>query len=186
MARNNDREEDWAAVERIKDSLRRRDIEEAGESFGQIMNKYRNPMVAFCTVQLWSYGDIVDIQGVVQDVFVKFYEFIPNFNGRASTRTILIKFSRELCIDIRRTVERRNRLNLEKIFPSHRSVLTRDQEDLIVAIVQLPENQIELLSLHYFANLRIEEIAELYSVHRRTITRRINRAIERLKEIMGL
>jgi RNA polymerase sigma-70 factor (ECF subfamily) len=62
---------------------------------------------------------------------------------------------------------------------------TEQEQKLLAAIEQLPENQKQVLVLRYYASMKFIEIADLLGCPLNTALGRMHKAILKLKELMG-
>jgi RNA polymerase sigma-70 factor (ECF subfamily) len=65
------------------------------------------------------------------------------------------------------------------------AMIKRNEEELLsVCVLALPLKYREVISLHYYEELQIEEISKILKMNRNTIKTRLNRARGKLKTMM--
>ncbi|MFN3691028.1 MAG: sigma-70 family RNA polymerase sigma factor, partial [Fimbriimonadales bacterium] len=64
-------------------------------AFEQIMNLYADRLYNYI---LRMVGDSADAEDLLQEVFLRAYQGLPNFDGRASLSTWLYRIATNLCI----------------------------------------------------------------------------------------
>ncbi|MCL6531802.1 MAG: sigma-70 family RNA polymerase sigma factor [Armatimonadetes bacterium] len=73
-------------------------------AFAQIVNLYADKLYNYIVRML---GNPHDAEDVLQEVFLRAYQGLPSFDGRASLSTWLFRIAHNLCIDHYRKQERR-------------------------------------------------------------------------------
>lgn len=101
------------ADELLLAQCRRRDF----EAFGKLVDAYQTRVLGFVSRMVHSQEEAEDI---TQEVFVRAYQSMDRFDGRAAIRTWLFKIAHNLCIDAAR---RRTRSALDH------AVVSQEAED---------------------------------------------------------
>lgn len=132
-------------------------------------------------------------EDLTQEIFIKCYEKLDQFNQQASIKTWVYKIASNHCKDyVRSWYYRKIRLN-EKVMnyiPSHskqveEEVISKHQEDsLSHAVMALPIKYREVVFLHYYEELSVAEISNVTTVNANTIKTRLKRAKELLRDKM--
>lgn len=155
-------------------------------AFAQLMNMH------YRTVEKFAYQcgvRIDDIPDVTQEVFIKLYRFLPQFNQQRFT-TWLYKITLNTARDYYRKVGRESakeaRMKNETDTISHQSaekqvLLFEEDQALHTAILQLDEKYRIPLILFYFQDLTYQQIADVLNVTLAAVKTRIFRAKDVLK-----
>lgn len=123
-----------------------------------------------------------DAEDIMQDVFIKFFENMDNFRAEADIKTYLYKMTVNKSIDyIRKQAGRREKLS--KIFEKNtkseaQSLILFDLLDKLTLNEKLP------LILSEIGGFSYKEIAEILNIKTGTVKSRINRSINKLKNIL--
>jgi RNA polymerase sigma-70 factor, ECF subfamily len=176
--------------------LARRSREGDVGAFDQIVERYEDRIYSFVRRMV---RDPRDAEDASQDVFVKAYEGIRQFDGRASLGTWLFRIASNVCIDLsRRKARRIDPLPLERNGDSEEAIEVPDErydpERIVIegemqgviehAVVRLSEKLRTVLLLHDMENLSYEEIAEVVKVPLGTVKSRLYLAREQLREAL--
>ncbi|MGG0669356.1 RNA polymerase sigma factor [Sporosarcina koreensis] len=161
------------------------------EAFAQLMNMH------YRTVEKFAYQCGVrldDIPDVTQEVFIKLYRFLPQFNQQRFT-TWLYKITLNSARDYYRK-EGRETAKEERMKKSgnesaqqsaeHQVLLFEEDRELHEAIVRLDEKYRIPLILFYFQNLTYQQIADVMNITMATVKTRIFRAKDSLKKEMDM
>jgi len=123
-----------------------------------------------------------DAEDIMQDVFIKFFENMDNFRGEANIKTYLYKMTINKSIDyIRKQAGRREKL--VKVFETNiksetQTLVLNDLLDKLTMNEKLP------LILSEIGGFSYKEMAEILNIKIGTVKSRINRSINKLKNIL--
>ncbi|MCG1023506.1 sigma-70 family RNA polymerase sigma factor [Sutcliffiella horikoshii] len=132
-------------------------------------------------------------EDLTQEIFIKCYEKLEQFNHQSSIKTWLYRVASNHCKDYLRSWHYRKLVLNEKLLdfiPSKSKdvegeVIDKSLEtSLTNAVMELPIKYRELVVLHYYEELPLAEISEITTVNVNTIKTRLKRAREILKEHM--
>ncbi len=132
-------------------------------------------------------------EDLTQEIFIKCYEKLEQFNYQASIKTWLYRIASNHCKDYLRSWHYRKLILNEKILdyiPSSSKdvdaevISKNEEESLTNAVMELPIKYREVVVLHYYEELPLAEISKITSVNVNTIKTRLKRAKEILKEHM--
>lgn len=153
-------------------------------AFNQLVLKYRNRVMGIAARMI---GDRAEAEDLAQDVFVKVYHGLKNFQGEALFSTWLYRITANSCLNHRK--RRRNRDKLaqgvddpNQVFSAQSSnphSLLENKElriGLEKAIQALPQEQKMVLILRDIEGLSYEEIAESLDIELGTVRSRLHRA----------
>lgn len=147
---------------------------ERSERMTDLMNHYGTDIKRFCTLQL---RDASQAEDAAQDVFIKAWRALDAFRGDSSEKTWLLRIAVNTCRDYQRTGWFRF---------MDRSVTPEDMEygtafafpddSLSQAIAALPALLRQAVSLRYFEELSIRDMAMVLQVSEATAKRRVRKA----------
>lgn len=150
----------------------------------ELYRKYYGPAVLYCTVLC---GDEQLAQDIASDAFVKAYLSLPN--GIPSFRYWLLRVCRNLWIDHLR--KRKWEVSHEPLqyqadpaTPESTYLRNEQRRCLWKAICELPPLDRELLTLHYFSGLSIQEASALLGKSYEAARQRMVRLRKTLKHRM--
>ncbi len=143
--------------------------------------------------------DPEDAREVLQDTFLKVYTARQTWERKTSFSAWLYRIAINASIDRYRRGDRGKTTSLEDIVETqvHKSVSgessrtpidrLRDQERRRIledAVRRLPDRQREVISLRYFGDMRLEEIAEVLDCPLGTVKSNLHKAVFALKGIL--
>jgi RNA polymerase sigma factor (sigma-70 family) len=126
-------------------------------------------------------------EDVVQDVFIKCYEKMNTFRFESTYKTWLISITINRCKDMLRSWSYKNLLftdylaNKLRDSSTERHIFDDTYEVLSNEILKLPLKLREVIILHYYQELSIEEISNLLRANSNTIKTRLHRGRLKLK-----
>ncbi len=169
------------------------------EAFEQLITDYEKRILNYCFRMM---GNPSDAEDAAQEVFVKVFRFIGNFNGQSSFSTWLYRVASNVCLDLLRKAKRQPQ-NVVSIHqendegeeylmaiedpepnPYERAQLSEAQQVLVDALDQLGDEQKRVIILRDIEGLSYEEIAEITNTAPGTVKSRINRARQNLKKLL--
>ncbi|NMH73501.1 sigma-70 family RNA polymerase sigma factor [Bacillus sp. RO2] len=130
-------------------------------------------------------------EDLTQEIFIKCYEKLEQFNHQSSLKTWLYRIASNHCKDYLRSWHFRKLILNEKLLdyiPSKAKdvevevIAKSEEESLTNAVMGLPVKYREVVVLHYYEELPLAEISKITSVNVNTIKTRLKRAKEILKE----
>ena len=161
------------------------------EAFAQLMHMH------FRTVEKFAYQCGVrldDIPDVTQEVFIKLYRFLPQFNQQRFTTwlyKITLNTARDHYRNSGRETAKEERMRAERNLSHHQStesevLLFEEDRALHEAILRLDEKYKIPLILFYFQELSYQQIADVLNITLATVKTRIFRAKDSLKKEMAI
>lgn len=129
--------------------------------------------------------DEEDIKDAIQNTVIKSLEKIHTLKEEKFFKTWLIRILVNECNDILRRNKRL--LPFEEAVDNLDNHYTDNYEniDLINAINSLPEDSRITLTLFYFDDLSVKEVAEILEISEGTVKSRLSRARMQLKKVLG-
>ncbi len=159
---------------------------DANYAFSELYDRYHGRVNAYCVAVLGK----ADGNDAFQETFVRFYKSAQTLvidNVPAMLTTI----ARNACIDQRRRRKPMVVMNEETLILENAPSLTKnyEQQELMrlveIALEYLEFDVREAFVLRHYQGLSYEEIATLTNVPETTVTKRIWRAKERLKNVLS-
>lgn len=171
-------------------------------AFEQLVEKYERRVYNHC---LRMTNDAEESHDLTQEVFLKVFRNILNYQPNYSFYTWLYRITVNCCIDhIRKKKRNIQGISLSNPFPDENGESGKEQDipdttffpedhlatlqlrsHLRAAIEQLSEKLRMIIILKEIEGFSYEEIAEILSCSRGTVKSRLFRARERLKEILS-
>jgi RNA polymerase sigma-70 factor (ECF subfamily) len=140
---------------------------QAEQAFTELVRRYQEKIYWTCRRMLKSHEDTDD---VVQNVFIKAYHGLMNFNGSSEFYTWLYRIAINETINFLRTQNARRAEPIDEMPQDPTATETapieelerREEKELIAeAIASLPERQKQVFMMRYYDELSYEEIAEI-------------------------
>ena len=129
-------------------------------------------------------------EDIVQDVFLRAYEKRNDFKGNSSYKTYLSRITVNRSYDYLRSWTYKNTILSNKIALVVKSGRSAESEVLLNSerhvlgheVIGLPVKYREVLTLYYYQDFSIDEIAEVLKCPSSTVKTRLRRARTKLKE----
>ena len=165
-------------AEDVQDLLRQRRYDEALE---RLLDGYEQKVFRMAVAMLRDRGRAQD---VTQDVFLKLWRALPSYDGRAALSTWLYTIARNTCLTaVRAEAYRRPPGDIQAFEPRAESIRPENIA-LRSAIERLPEVQRTILTLFYFEDRNIAEVASLLGIPEGTIKSHLHRARRALSVLL--
>ncbi|KGX83363.1 MULTISPECIES: sigma-70 family RNA polymerase sigma factor [Pontibacillus] len=128
-----------------------------------------------------------------QEIFIRCYKSLHNFDNRSSYKTWLYRITVNYCKDYVRSWAFRKLIpkSMTKVEYEHnmRSVATEvlekeESEELFHKVLRLSVKLREVIILYYYEELTVDEISDVLDVNSNTVKSRLHRARRNLKEYM--
>lgn len=161
------------------------------DEFQFIVNRYWNRL--FCYVRRMSYFSQEDIEDILQEVFIKIYRYLNDYDAEMAFSTWVYQITRNATIDeIRKRKARpqttwlenedlikvlKSSLNLEKEYINNDSM-----EKIKDIIIQMPDKYREVLVLRFIEEKSYEEIVDIVQLPKGTVASLINRGKKMITE----
>jgi RNA polymerase sigma-70 factor (ECF subfamily) len=158
-------------------------FEEIMDEFGENLTK-----LAYTYVKDWKIAE-----DVVQDVFIICYKQYENLESITSFKSWIYRITINKSKDVLKSSSIRRVIMNPNLFQFFRTkdlspemaMIKRSEEELLsVCVLALPLKYREVISLHYYEELQIEEISKILKMNKNTIKTRLNRARGKLKTMM--
>lgn len=165
-------------AEDIQDLLRQRRYDEALE---RLLDGYEQKVFRMAVAILRDRGRAQD---VTQDIFLKLWRALPSYDGRAALSTWLYTIARNTCLTAVRAETYRQPAGDIRTFEPHAEPIRPENIALQSAIDRLPEVQRTILTLFYFEDRNIAEVASLLGMPEGTIKSHLHRARRALCDML--
>ena len=165
-------------AEDVQDLLRQRRYDEALE---RLLDGYEQKVFRMAVAMLRDRGRAQD---ATQDVFLKLWRALPSYDGRAALSTWLYTIARNTCLNAVRTETYRRPAGEIGTFEPHAESIRPESIALQSAIDRLPEVQRMIVTLFYFEDRNIAEVASLLGMPEGTIKSHLHRARRALSDML--
>jgi RNA polymerase sigma-70 factor (ECF subfamily) len=155
--------------------------------FSKLVQHYRPYLYARCLKRL---GNPMDVEDVLQEVFVSVHRYLPGFEGRSSLTTWITKIADNQCTLYQRKQHRYWMTeHIEELIDLHLRDESKDRQNLVKGemdklIGNLPHSAREILALRYWADYSIQEIANILGIGRSAAKMRTHRALKDCQQIL--
>lgn len=157
---------------------------EREETLIRLVHDYETELLRLCYMLL---GDVHLAQDAVQETYVKLYRTLDCFRGECSEKTWITRIAINVCKDIKRQRWFRfvNRSVSLDMLPDEAIFCSQEQSELFLDLINLPEKYKEVILLHYYQQLSLEETAQALHISKRTVSYRLNKARALLRIELG-
>lgn len=157
------------------------------EAFERLLPAYRRRVFGL------AYGILRDraaAEDLAQEVFVKLWQALPRYDGRAQLSTWIYAITRNAAVSALRARRRELSLADEAVAAEVEDVAAPDAaaaEDpaLRRAIDRLPEKQRQAITLYYMDERSVEEVADMMGIPANTVKTHLHRARASLAAALG-
>ncbi len=146
-------------------------------------------------------GNEEDAMDITQEVFLKIFRKIDTFLGNSKLSTWIYRITINYSKDYISTRSRHSHISMDKSLETEDGTITQeyeskeknpmeiieqnhDQQLLVGAINKLEKDQREIIILRYINELSYQEISDILEIPEGTIKSRLNRARNKLAEIL--
>ena len=156
------------------------------EAYGFLVLKYSRAVRSVCLTRLGSTPELDDL---VQDCFVRAWKGLTRLKEPKNYSHYLRRIARNICIDQLRK-RGQETLSLDEIELDPADPRTPKDEDdrlsrLRGAVGGLPEALREAIFMFYFENLSLRQMAEQLEITEASVSQRLGRARQRMRERFG-
>lgn len=157
------------------------------QAFEQLLEQYKNRIYTLIYRMLGNEEDAFD---VAQEVWLKIYNSLPGFQGKAKFSTWIYRIAANASLDFLRK-KRGNLVPLEEIRETEGKERTEDlvlsyetQGEIRTLILALPPKYREILVLRDMQGFAYEEIGECLGISLGTVKSRLSRAREQIRTLL--
>ncbi len=160
------------------------------EAFRTLVKRYENRVAQTVKGML---GDCPEAEDVGQEVFIRFYKKIDQFEGNAALSTYLTRIAINLSLNALKKRKRRQLLGLEQrkeqsmpeISDEGESLYKRDIKEWVhQALQQLAPGFKSVIILRLIEGYNTQETAQILNIPEGTVLSRLARAQKKMKEIL--
>ncbi len=145
------------------------------DSFEALVTEYEKQLYRAALAIL---GNIAEAQDIVQEVFIKLYEFSGDFNSKEHQKAWLLRVTFNLCKNKLRSSWWKKSAPLLDTIPAK----DEEQHDLLEYVISLPAKYRTVIHLYYYEGYSTKEIAMLTSQKESTVRSLMTRARTQLKD----
>ena len=147
------------------------------------ITKWEKPMLRLCFAYLC---DTALAEDAVQETFLKVYKGLDSFRGESSEKTWIMKIAMNTCYKMNHSGWSRfiNRRVTPEMLPETSVPFEEKDDELTRAVIRLPIRLREVLLLYYYQGLNVNEIAEALGISQPSVSGRLKRGRERLKDML--
>lgn len=149
----------------------------------RMMTQYGDGVLRMCYVML---RDVELARDAMQDSFIKAYRAMPPSQRIENEKAWLMRIAINTCKDYRRShwwkvIDRSVAID---DLPEPSQDATLPDETLMVEIMKLPEKQRQVILLHYYQGMSLEEIAQSLKKPSSTVRSRLMQAKDKLGQAL--
>jgi RNA polymerase sigma-70 factor (ECF subfamily) len=158
--------------------LRGRKYDEALE---RLLDAYEKKVFRMAVAMLRDAGRAEE---VTQDVFLKVWRALPSYDGRASLSTWVYAIARNTCLSAVRSESYRKTTLLEESQEPTVASIGPLNVALKQCLSRLPDVQRDVITMFYFEDRNVAEVAQLMDLPEGTVKSHLRRARQALGEMM--
>ena len=162
----------------VHELLRRRKYDEALE---RLLDAYEQKVYRMAVMMLRDRGRAED---VTQDIFLKLWRALPSYDGRAALSTWLYTIARNTCLSAVRLESYRRTTALPSAEEPHTGSIRPVDVALKASLARLPEVQRAIITLFYFEDRSVAEVAAMMGLPEGTVKSHLHRARRALGEML--
>ena len=149
----------------------------------RLVEEYQTAVLRICYLYLCDRSQAED---AVQETFLKVYKGLDSFRGESSEKTWIMKIAMNTCWSMNHSGWARffNRRVTPEMLPEAAVPFEEKDDELTRAVIRLPIRLREVILLYYYQGLKVNEIAEALGVSQPSVSGRLKRGQEKLKDIL--
>ena len=164
--------------EDIRQLLQRRMFDEALE---RLLDGYEQKVYRMAVAMLKDAGRAEE---TTQDIFLKVWRALPSYDGRAAPSTWLYAIARNTCLSVLRSEAYRRTTPLDDVSEPAAPWAAGVEVDWERLLARLPAAQREVITLYYFEERDIREVAARLGIAEGTVKSHLHRARHALAAMM--
>ena len=158
--------------------LRRRRYERA---FGLLLDRYQEKVFRLALSIVKEAGRAEE---VTQDIFLKLWQALPFYDGRAALSTWLYTIARNTCYSMFRKESIRTAVTIEGSAEPSRDEILSQHAEIKELLERLPTVQREVITLFYLEDQSIQDVAQMLDLPQGTVKSHLHRARRALADMM--
>lgn len=159
------------------------------DHYALLMEKYHNELFKYIYNLMGNYDTTEDL---LQDVFIKIYKNLAKYDSdKATFRTWIYRIASNTSINYFKSKQNQNKYQTDLYEEGTSSSDLDIEEDLVkeeqlnqireaIGKVLKPKHQ-EIMYLHYFSSLTVNEISETMNIPIKTIYKALKSSVEKIK-----
>ena len=151
------------------------------DRLARMVQQYEKDLLRICYTYL---HDRTAAEDTVQETFLKAFRHLDSFRGESSEKTWLIRIAINCCRDYRRSAWFRYvdpRIDIDQLPVLASAPPSDDHIALTAAIMRLKPRYMEVVLLYFYEGYSVREIADMLCLSESTVSGRIHRARQKLK-----
>ena len=152
-----------------------------GAAFGHILDRYQEKVFRLAVSMLKEAGRAEE---VTQDIFLKVWEALPIYDGRAALSTWLYTIARNKCLSAVRRESYRRTVPIEGCGERSGCETLSPRAEIRQLLERLPKVQREVITLFYLEDQSVQDVAELLDLPQGTVKSHLHRARRALADMM--
>jgi RNA polymerase sigma-70 factor (ECF subfamily) len=151
------------------------------DAFGLLLDRYQEKVfrLAFSILK-----DAGRAEEVTQDIFLKLWQALPSYDGRASLSTWLYTIARNRCFSAFRREAIRMSTPIEAGGEPARRETVSQHAEIRQLLERLPRLQQEVITLFYLEDESVQDVAQILGLPEGTVKSHLHRARRALAETM--
>lgn len=160
-------------------------------SFATLVDRYKDLVY---TLAIKMLNNKEEAEEIAQDTFIKAYNSLCKFKGESKFSTWLYKITYNTCLDALKKKKKQNNVTYIEDFSEHQTKALEtifdslDEKERNKAIqdcvAQLPQDEAFLLTLYYFDDQSIEEVAKIMNISTDNVKVKLFRTRKKLASIL--
>ena len=153
------------------------------EEITRLVEEHQLALLRLCFAYL---HDRALAEDAVQETFLKAYRKLDQFRGNAGMKTWLSAIAINCCRDMRRGgwFRHMDRSVSVDTLPERAAEAYTPEDEVSVAVMNLPVRLRETVLLYYFEDMNTHEIAETLRISQQAVSGRLRRAREKLRKAL--
>ncbi|SDB69639.1 RNA polymerase sigma factor [Butyrivibrio sp. INlla16] len=147
------------------------------------VRKYYAKVLSYCEYRL---QDVQQAEDLTQETFYRFFRAFETYNHRGKLVNYLYSIAGNLCRDYWKVEQKIQKVELTetiKNMPVECDVT--EKMDIETAVMELPKEIREVIWMHFFLGMKLEEISEAEGISLPLVKYRLKRGRSLLKGILG-
>jgi RNA polymerase sigma-70 factor (ECF subfamily) len=146
------------------------------------LDLYADTIRRICFIHLKNHADVED---VFQEVFLKYILYERLYESDAHEKAWLIRVTINQCKDVLKSFFRRKVYSLNEIEMEPTYEFDDTCNEVLNAVLSLPDKYRDVIYLHYYEGYTAVEIAKLLDRRENTVYTWLTRGKSKLKELLG-
>lgn len=176
------------SVARIKKRMKDEDVQSLlrerywTEAFELLLDRYQEKVFRLVYSIL---HEAAKAEEVTQDIFLKMWQVLPDYDGRASLSTLLYTVARNTSLSAIRAESYRKTLPIDDHEPAAANWEAGTQRvEMNQLLERLPETQRQVITLFYLQERSVEDVACMLDLPEGTVKSHLHRARQALADLM--